>query len=197
MRADHPSQARWRAARLLALIAVLGLFGGDCKSPTSPKGQGEADITITNNYGVPLDIYVDGAFKFTLTWKTSIEMDDVPIFHEYILEAKEPASGKLIDSTTIDVQTKTDYSWTIEGPPHIKITNNWSERLSDRLAISLDGVFQFNLSRGESRMIMNVEFGERFLSAVDVATGKQVASTTLKVLDNGLYEWEIKRTTGT
>jgi hypothetical protein len=193
MRSVNRSAGRRGIARLLAVVASLALFGVDCKSPTSPKGNGEADISITNDYGTALDIYVDGAFKFTLRWKTTIEIDDVTLYHEYKLEAREPGTGKLIETTLIDVQAEQDYAWTINAAPRFKVINDWSEAQGEKLAISMDGVFQFNLERGESRMIMQVDFGERFLAAVNSGTGGAVASISFNVNANKTYVWDIKR----
>jgi len=193
MRSVNRSAGRRGIARLLAVVASLTLFGVDCRSPTSPKGNGEADISITNDYGTALNIYVDGTFKFTLRYKTTLEIDDVTLYHEYKLEAREPATGKLIETTLIDVQAEQDYSWTINAAPRIKVINDWSEAQGEKLAISLDGVFQFNLERGESRLIMQVDSGERFLAAVDPVTGRTVASISFNIIANKTYEWDIKR----
>lgn len=193
MRSVNRSAGRRGIARLLAVVASLTLFGVDCRSPTSPKGNGEADISITNDYGTALNIYVDGTFKFTLRYKTTLEIDDVTLYHEYKLEAREPATGKLIEITLIDVQAEQDYSWTINAAPRIKVINDWSEAQGEKLAISLDGVFQFNLERGESRLIMQVDSGERFLAAVDPVTGRTVASISFNIIANKTYEWDIKR----
>jgi hypothetical protein len=187
---------RRSAGLALALVGLLALLCAHCKSPTSPKGNGEADITVTNDYGSPLDIYLDGEFKFNLRYRWSIEIDDVTVFHEYALEAREPGTGRLIDSTMVDVQLKDKYSWTVNPPPRVKVTNDWTEKLGEKLAVSMDGVFQFNLERGESRMIMKVEYGERFLEAVNPDTGQEVASTSFKIDGNETYEWDIKKITG-
>jgi hypothetical protein len=195
MRAVKKAAVQWGIVRVLALVGILGLLGVDCKSPTSPKGGGEADITVTNDYGEALDIYLDGTFKFTLRYKSSIEIDNVTIYHEYALEAREPGTGRLIDSTMVDVQGKSEYTWTIDPPPRIKVINDWTEKQGERLAITMDGVFQFNLERGESRVIMKVDFGERFLAAVNLSTGQEVASISFKINDTGTYEWDIKRVT--
>ena len=93
MRGVKSAALRWSIVRLLALAGILGLLGAACKSPTSPKGNGEADISITNGYGEALDIYLDGSFQFTLRWGTTIEIDDVTLYHEYTLEARGPAPG--------------------------------------------------------------------------------------------------------
>jgi hypothetical protein len=191
--AARRAAGRTAAIGFLGLAGILALFFGGCYSPTSPNGKGEADISITNNYGEALDIHVDGAFKFTLRWQTTIEMDNVDLFHEYKIDALEPGTGKLIDTILIDVQEKQEYSWTIKSMPAIRVINDWTEIQGQKLAISMDGVFQFNLERGESRMIMKVEFGERFLVAIDLTTGRQVMSYAFRVNSNDIYEWDIKR----
>ena len=75
------------------------------------------------------------------------------------------------------------------------MTNDWTEVQGEKLAISMDGVWLFNLERGESRWIMQVDFGERFLAAVNLSTGREVAAISFQVDDNDIYEWDIKRIT--
>ncbi len=191
MKAVRRTAVQLGIVRVLALVGILGLFGAGCKSPTSPRGSGEADISITNDHSDVLNIYVDGTFKFALRYRTTIEIDDVELYHEYSLEAREPATGQLIDVTLIDVQTETDYGWTINPPPRIKVTNNWSQVQGEKLAVSMDGVFKFDLERGEIRMIMQVDYGEHFLEAVNLSTGKPVASTSFQIQKNDTYEWDI------
>jgi hypothetical protein len=75
------------------------------------------------------------------------------------------------------------------------VINDWTEVQGEKLAISMDGVWLFNLDRGESRWIMEVGFGERFLAAVNLSTGREVASTSFQIDDNDTYQWDIKKIT--
>jgi len=168
------------------LALVLALAAAGCKSPTSPSG-GEADIIIINDYGEAADLYMDGAFKFTIANKATIEIDDVSL-DEHILAAKRTGTDLVIASTTIDVAAKIDYSWTIDNPPDINVTNN----SGIALAVAMDGQHQFDLVDDENRWIMDVPFGERYLKATRLSDGREVASTTIKIEENKDYAWTIE-----
>ena len=155
-----------RFIRLVGLIGILILPLITCKSPTSPDGQGEADIIVVNEYGETVDIYMDGSFKFSLRHKSSIEIDNVSL-EEHELEARLVGTETVIDSETITVEEKTDYTWTVEDPPDINVTNQYGATLK----IYMDGNYQFDLADKENRWIMDVSYGERFLKAIKASDG--------------------------
>lgn len=158
-----------------------------CKSPTSPNGQGEADIIVYSKYDETLDIYMDGNFLFSIGYKSSIEIDNVSL-EEHELEAKKINTDIVIDKETITVEEKIDYTWTIDDPPDINVTNNFGKTLK----IYMDGEYQFDLVDEENRWIIDVPYGERFLKATTASDGKEVASTTIHVDENKDYSWTIR-----
>jgi hypothetical protein len=190
MRSNKRSRSLKAIVRIAGLLGILGLALVQCKSPTSPEGKGEADITVINDSGETVDIYLDGEFKFTLKHKWSIEIDNVSL-EQHELEARELNTGKVIDQETLDVEEKIDYSWTVGDPPDIKVINDYGKAL----AIYMDGDYQFDLAREESRWIIDVAYGERFLKAIDTSTGQEVASTSIKVDNNEDYSWTIEKIT--
>ena len=179
---------RLRAAARIVLAAgiLLGLSTG-CKSPTSPEGKGEADILVTSDVEETLDISMDGVFLFEIAYKNRIEIDNVSL-EEHTLEARRRDTGLLIETETIDVVDETDYSWTVDDPPDITVTN--SCRFPVR--VSMDGVHQFDLERSEGRMIVDVDYGDRFLKAWAAEDGREVASITIRVEENQDYSWTIR-----
>jgi hypothetical protein len=189
IKAERSANPDFLLLRLLALMAILAFSWLGCKSPTSPGGGGEADIVITNDYeeGIIVDIYMDGEFKFSLDFKMTIEIDNVSL-DEHTLEARVHATDAFIDSETIDVLEYTDYYWTVDDPPDIKVINQFDKSLQ----IFMDGVYQFDLARKEGRWIINVAYGERFLMAVGADDGREVASTTIRVKENTDYSWTIE-----
>jgi hypothetical protein len=178
------------AAIAIGILAFALAWAGCKISPTSPEGKGEADITVTNDCGETVDITMDGDYKFTIGQKWSMEIDNVTIY-EHKMEAKRPATGEIIDSGTVDVRDKTDYTWTVAHPPTIDVTNNYTQTLS----IYMDGVHQFDMVVNEERWIMKVDFGEHFLTALDPATGEEKASQMLKITKNQVYYWTIVKLT--
>ncbi len=185
-----PSGRRSRACpagRILVLVSILILSRTACKSPTSPDAEGEADIVITNDYGEALDVSMDGEFRFTIGFKETREIDNVTE-EVHLLEARLKGTATLVDSEEIEVENLSDYTWTIDNPPDINVTNQSGQNLR----ISLDGAVKFDLSSEENRWIMDVPYGERFLKATRVADGSDYASITLKVDENTDYTWTIK-----
>lgn len=175
------------AFRLLAGLAVLFFVSAACKSPTSPDGEGEADVVVTNDYGEALDVSMDGEFRFTIGFKETREIDNVTEA-VHLLEARLPGSSTLVASEEIEVENLSDYTWTIDNPPDINVTN----QSGLGLRISLDGAVLFDLADEENRWIIDVPFGERFLRATRLSDGSQYASITIKVDDNTDYTWTIE-----
>lgn len=183
-----------KAPRAVFFVAVLTMVLAvvlvQCKSPTSPDGKGEADIIVTNEYGKPVDVYMDGDFMFRIPHKSSIEIDDVTR-EDHDFEAYDPDTKALIDSGTVEVRDKIKYTWVINGPPGIKVTNNYGQEVQ----IYMDGKYQFNLVNKEDRWIMDVPFGERYLKALLADDGREVASITIKVKEYTDYYWTITKVT--
>lgn len=170
----------------LALAAAL-LAPPACKSPTTSDADGEADITVINDFGSAVDIYMDGELRFTLQDKWRIEIDDVTIA-EHLLEAKQPGTQAVIVSERIDVTEYADYAWTVDDPPDIDVINSRDEILR----IFMDGTFLFELGEEEDRWITDVAFGSRLLQAVSAETGRPVASATITIEEYKDYTWTIE-----
>jgi len=189
MRAVRTDKRGFHAPRLLALMAILAFSWFGCKSPTSPDGAGEADIVITNDYeeGEAVDIYMDGEFKFSIGFKVTIEIDNVSL-EEHMMEAKLNSTGVVVDSETIEVVEYTDYYWTVDDPPDIKVINQFGKALK----ITMDGDYQFDLANEESRWIIDVTYGERFLKAFRASDGQEIASITIHIEENTDYFWTVE-----
>ena len=179
----------------LSLVGILVLFCAGCESIFGPKSEEStsdddsdiARIIVYNNYNNgSLDIYMDGAFQFTLAEDDDAKIKEVTL-DEHDLEAKLPGTATVVDDTTIDVTSYTDYTWTIDDPPDIKITNNYGSTLK----IYMDGEYKFDLENEEDRWIIDVSFGDHYLKATKASDGREVASTTIEVDGNEDYTWVI------
>jgi len=179
----------------LSLVGILVLFCAGCESIFGPKSEEStsdddsdiARIIVYNNYNNgSLDIYMDGAFQFTLAEDDDAKIKEVTL-DEHDLEAKLPGTATVVDDTTIDVTSYTDYTWTIDDPPDIKITNNYGSTLK----IYVDGEYKFDLENEEDRWIIDVSFGDHYLKATKASDGREVASTTIEVDGNEDYTWVI------
>jgi hypothetical protein len=186
MRLKKKSRSSSAAIRIVVLTGILMLSLIGCKSPTSPGGAGEADIIVSNNNTETLDVYLDGVFKFSSKYKSSLEIDNVPL-GEHQLEARTQDTGTIYDSTSIDVTENVDYTWNIVDPPDINVVN----QREDTLKIYMDGKHQFDLVFEENRWILDVSYGERFLKAVRASDGKEIAAVTIKIDRNADFTWTI------
>ncbi len=176
------------AACLVITAGLLVVFlASGCKSPTSPDSEGEADIIVTNDTGETVDIYLDGELEFWLTDKTSIEIDNVTL-EEHVLKATRHGTDVEIESATIEIEEYIDYTWTVDDPPDINVTNAYGKGLQ----IYMDGVYQFDLADEEDRWILDVEYGERFVMAFCPEEGRQVASVSIRIEENTDYAWTIQ-----
>ncbi len=182
--------ARRPAAAILAAVAAIVWLAGGCKSPTSPSG-GEADITVLSHWSDPVDVYMDGVFKFPLNYRESAEIDNVSV-KAHQMEAKSQVTGEVVAQTTVEVTEKTDYGWTIEHRARINCDNAFGETLR----IFMDGIFQFNLADKENRWIIDVPLGDHFLAAYKTSDGQEATSITIKVTANMDYGWGIHIITG-
>ena len=171
---------------VLAAAAVL-VLSWSCKSPTSPDGAGEADIVVTSHWDEQVDIFMDGAFRFSLGYKEIAEIDNVPR-KSHLMEAKSQMTGEVVAQTTLEVTSKTKYSWIIEHRARINVLNS----IDRTVMVFMDGVFQFDLANGENRYLIDVALGDHFLAAFRKIDGQEVGSTTLKVTENKDYSWLIR-----
>jgi hypothetical protein len=169
------------------------LFAG-CESIFGPKTDtsdddttDEARIVVTNDYNKgSLEIVMDGIDQFTLADGDSKKIHNVSL-DEHELQARLTTTGAVVDSTTIDVTGYSDYTWTIDDPPDVKITNSYGVSLK----IYVDGVYQFDIQDEEDRWVIDVSFGSHFFRATKTSDDSEVASTTIDVDENKDYTWTI------
>lgn len=180
-----PLRMRIPYSTISGLLVGLLFLGAACKSPVTPK-DGEADIIIVNDYGVVLNIFMNGEYLYPLNHNQSVEIDNLK-FGVYNFEARVLDTDEIVARKEVDVTSREDYTWLIDDPPDINVVND----LATDLQIYMDGEFQFLLLDEENRWILDVSYGEHFLSAVRVADGRELASVTVTVEDATDYEWTI------
>jgi hypothetical protein len=173
---------------IFSLASCESIFGPKTEETTEEEEEGEeARIIVYNEYGESLDIYMDGTFQFLVGHKSDAKIRYVSL-DEHELEAKKSNTNEVVDSKTIDVTSYMDYTWTIDDPPDINVTNRYGYTLK----IYMDGNYQFDLADEEDRWIIDVAFGERFLKAIRAGDNKEIASTTIDVEENKDYSWVIE-----
>ena len=174
------------ALAMFSSVSCDSIFGTDEPEETTTEGT-EANIIVYNDYGETLDIFMDGQFKFILSHGSNQTIEDVSLESHY-LEARISNTDTFVSSTTIDVTFKIDYTWSLDDPPDINVTNNYGITLK----IYMDNTYQFDLVDEENRWLIDVSTGERFLKAVRASDGQEIASTTIDVNENKDYAWTIQ-----
>lgn len=100
-----------RNLQAFALIGILVFALSSCDSIFGTDE--EASITVSNQYGETLDIYMDEKLEFTLENEDEAVIEDVSL-EEHNLEAKTEGTDDVVASTTITVEAEENYTWTIE-----------------------------------------------------------------------------------
>lgn len=168
-----------------SLIILLIIATSLCKSPIAPK-KGEADIIVVNDWGQPLDIYLNGNFKYTLPYGHNFEIDNVAL-GRYKLDAVIAGTSQVVDDVVLDILEFKDYTWYIDDLADINIVNNSGVDLK----IYFDGNFIFDLDDEENRWILDVTHGEHFISAQRASDGTTFSSITIKIEENTDYTWTL------
>jgi hypothetical protein len=170
------------------LIGLMSLFLVNCSTTddTEEDVDGEADIFITNDFGESLDVYMDGIYQFIIDHNQTEEIDDVAL-EEHYLEAKRLGTDEVIATKDIEVASDANYTWTIDDPADINVTNDSGISLK----IYIDGEYLFDLVNEENRWIIDVTWGSHLITARKLSDSNEYASTTIEVDENQDYSWTI------
>lgn len=186
----HKSGKHFHATFLtVLLIGVFSLLSSSCNSPESPdteEPEAVATLTVTNDYGEILDVYLDGEFQFVLGDQESKVIEDISQA-THRLEAKKVGTSEVVDWYDFEITEINDYTWVIDDPPDINVINSSGIKLK----IFMDGVYQFDIADEENRWILDVSRAEHYLRADRVEDGTEYASTTINVIRNADYTWGI------
>lgn len=71
------------------------------------------DINVINEFGVDLQIFMDGEYQFEIVDEENRWILDVA-YGEHLLKAIRTADGAAVASITVNVDEDADFSWTIE-----------------------------------------------------------------------------------
>jgi hypothetical protein len=164
------------------MFLLVGLMS--CKSSTSPEDQ-VAHIRVSNTCGATVDIHVDGVFKKSLDndSETTFQVVDEGV---YILEAYKTGTEISAAYGEVRVYFGGRYSWYVEGPAVIIVTNKYGETLK----IHIDGTYLGDLDDTYSEQIDKVTFGVHTVEGKKL-NGDVAASITFDVEDAADYFWEI------
>ena len=171
----------------LGAAVCLGTFllaSSGCKNTTTPDEKPK--ITVRNDCGIAVDIYMDGVYQFYLEQKEYLYIENVtPGTH--MLEAKKKGTETLLKSVSAEILATSNYTWTIGSTASVTIINHYGEKLS----VYGDGAYQTDLEDQESDLVQNAPYGEHLFEAKRPNQSEVVASTRIEVLGDNAYTWTI------
>lgn len=171
-------------AFILSLIIVLSFVS--CKSPESADDI-SANIYVSNEHGLELDIYMNGIFQFSLEFLFYEIIEDVS-GGTYEIVAKRKDSGDVLATNTVIVNASDDYWVSVVSGASLKIVNEYGETLN----IYTNGSLQGELGNGESQVFSNLPYGDHVLEASKTSDNALVSSKQLSVTEDKEYIWTIK-----
>ena len=160
-----------------------------CKNPTSPESEKtEINITVTNECGVAVDIYMDNNLQFSVEYQESRTIQNVSLGdHEFL--AKKKGTQTVLSSLSVELTEITDFLWTLQSEASMHVTNEYGESLN----IYGDGNLLSEISSPATLVIENVLYGNRLFEAKKVSDGTIVASLNTDIAENKAYFWTIKK----
>lgn len=172
------------AAALSALTAVLGLSLTGCKHATTETLA--SSISIVNNCGAEIDVYMDGVLKSTVAVDGQASIADVTAGN-HLLEAKKKGASDLVYSQTLTITAGTNTTFTVNGQAVLRITNNFPVVLK----IYANLTYMGDIGPGLVQSIARVKFGTYEMLAIKRVEETQAASTTIEVTAVQTYDWVI------
>ncbi len=173
----------------LSTAVCLGIFlvaSSGCKNSTTPDEKPR--ITVRNNCGIALDIYMDGVYQFYLENKEYYYIENVTA-GKHALQAKKKGTETLLKSITVETTATSNYTWTIGSTASVTIINHYGETLS----VYGDGAYQTDLKDRESNLVKDVPYGEHLFEAKRPSQSQVLASTRIEVLGDNGYTWTITK----
>ena len=172
------------AAVLSVLAAVCGLALTGCKHSTTETLT--STISIVNNCGAEIDVYMDGTLKSTVAADAQGTIADVTA-GSHLLEAKLGDTSTLVFSETKTITAGTSVTWTVNGQAVLRITNNFPVVLKIYANLTYTG----DIGPGLTQTLDRVKFGTYEMLAIKRVEETQAAATTIAVTAVQTYEWVI------
>lgn len=172
------------AAVSLILSVIFACSITSCKSPIDDI---KANISVSNEYGLEIDVYMDGIFQFSLEFLNLATIEDVlEGVHEIV--AKKKGTGEVITTEIVNVTAFGEIWVSILSAASIKVANRYGEALN----IYTNGSFQGELGDELNQIFPNAPYGEHVLEASKASDNTLVASTVIDIIEEKEYTWTIK-----
>ena len=176
-------------AGVIFWLSILLLAPISCKSTSGPdNGITTITVTVSNECGVALDIFMDNNFQFSLEYQESNSIQNVSL-GEHEFEAKKKGTEVLLSYISVELTEITNFVLTILSEASFHVTNEYGEDLN----IYGDGELLSDIGSPATLIIENVLYGEHLFEAKKVSDGTSVASITVDFAENKAYFWTINK----
>ena len=163
------------------LLAVIG-----CKNSTTNE-ETQANITVSNECGAALDVFMNGDYKFSLDYREYNTIQNVAtVTHELV--AKMKGTEILVLADTVEITSLTEYVWNILSSADLTIANQYGETLN----IYGDGSLQGDIDDGQAETLGSIPYGEHVMEARKL-DNTVVGSVTILIEENKEYIWTITK----
>jgi hypothetical protein len=174
----------------VAIVIFLGIFfyaSTGCKSPEDPDVEISANVTVSNECGLALDIYLNGVFQFSLEFLFYDVINNLQV-GVYEITAKIKDTQEVLQSYTVDVFAKEEIWLSILYSASINVVNEYGEPLN----IFTNGSNQGELGDKQNQVFTQVPYGDHVLEASKTSDNTLVASVTINVVEEKEYTWTIR-----
>ncbi len=162
------------------LIALVG-----CKNNTTTEDPPQANIIVSNECGIAIDVFMNGNYKFSLEYWQFNTIENVALgTHELV--SKWKGTEKLVLSDPVDISTLTEHVWTVRSLADLTISNEYGETLN----IYGDGTLQGDIDDGTAETLASLPYGNHVMEARKL-DDTVVASITILIEENIGYFWTI------
>ncbi|MFC2166075.1 hypothetical protein ACFLT2_13900 [Acidobacteriota bacterium] len=171
-------------AGIITLIGIFILTSICCKSPEDESSL--ANIDVSNECGVALDIFMDGVFQFVLEYQAVNTIANVTLgVHDFV--AKKKDTDFVVVAENFDIYSGGELTWTIKSPATIRVTNAYGQTIS----IYVNAEYQLDLEDEEVVSFEDVLYGEYQFDALRTSDNALVDSKYFNVVENQQYVWLI------
>lgn len=180
----HNKAQRWGVIIGLSFLMVMAF---SCKSSTGPDDRPEdALVTVSNETGVTVDIFMDGIYQFTIDDLDYNQIEHVSLqTHELV--AKRAGTEIIVTSVTKEFTDNIAYLWTVRTSAYLTITNQVGETVTIQQGSNVIATIEDQNTYGLS----NMPYGSYTLKAIRESNGYTADTLSIDIEENKEYIWII------